>query len=202
MCLLPQLSSPTSLPGLQVCAPLQPACSMWCFSAQAAARHSRSARWERPHRQTRLAVFPGVKRVQKSMPPAGTVHEPPIMRLPYDPQNMRLPKLVGAKAFTILSWNVNSIKTLLNKVGSLAEVEACRWCHAPKSLPEALPVACGLIVYHRCCPCLSHSRLGWLYLLSHGCLAVQLQATTLLRLEGAWLVRPNGACITLCALAL
>eukprot|EP00891_Asterochloris_glomerata_P008897 jgi/Astpho2/8897/e_gw1.00132.45.1_t len=37
------------------------------------------------------------------------------MRLPYDPHNMRLPKLVGAKAFTILSWNVNSIKTLLNK---------------------------------------------------------------------------------------
>ncbi len=145
---------------------------------------------------------PWCQKGAESMPPAGTVHEPPIMRLPYDPQNMRLPKLVGAKAFTILSWNVNSIKTLLNKVGSLAEVEACRWCHAPKSLPEALPVACGLIVYHRCCPCLSHSRLGWLYLLSHGCLAVQLQATTLLRLEGAWLVRPNGACITLCALAL
>ena len=88
-------------------------------------------------------MFPGVKRVQKSIPPAVTVHEPPIMRLPYDPHNMRLPKLVGAKAFTILSWNVNSIKTLLNKVGSLAEARLAGGVTLPSRYqrPCLLPVA-------------------------------------------------------------
>ena len=125
MCLLQQLSSPTSLPVLQMCASLQPASSIWCHSAQAAALHPRSAKLGAAHLTGKACrvlwrSLLSSRGVQQSMPPAGTVHNPRTVPPPYEPHTMRPPKLAGGTAFTILSWNVRSITSLLAKVGSLA----------------------------------------------------------------------------------
>ena len=73
---------------------------------------------------------------------------------------------------------------LAGGVASKAPPQGAAPRRRPKVLLEALPGACGLKLYHSCCPCTSHAMPGPVSLVTGACQCNCRQPATLLSLEG------------------